>query len=264
MCSSILAQATMELICRGSYISWSLPKYTNIILTSNPDNSEYQVVTLDAAQKTRFINFPIKFDLPVWSQWAEVEGLDSRGINFLLSYPEILESKDGVNKANSRSYTMFINAISGISDWSKPENLCLILDISKGCFPFDKDNIIGGLFTTFIANKLDKLISPKDMLLKSWETVAPQIKSCVYDGDMYRPEIASVLATRLLNYSMVYFETKGCKSAVVQDRLLDIINSKDKLFTEDLIFNVIKNLATKYAAKMNKVLMIPSIRMKLL
>ena len=56
MCSSILAQATMELICRGSYISWSLPKYTNIILTSNPDNSEYQVVTLDAAQKTRFIN----------------------------------------------------------------------------------------------------------------------------------------------------------------------------------------------------------------
>lgn len=263
-CSSILAQATMELICRGSYISWDLPKYTNIILTSNPDDGDYQVVTLDSAQRTRFINFPIKFDLLAWSQWAEVEGLDSRGINFLLSYPEILESKDGVNKANSRSYTMFINAISGISDWSKPENLCLILDISKGCFPFDKDNIIGGLFTTFIANKLDKLISPKDMLLKSWETVAPQIKSCVYDGDMYRPEIASVLATRLLNYSMVYFETKGCKSAVVQDRLLDIINSKDKLFTEDLIFNVIKNLATKYAAKMNKVLMIPSIRMKLL
>lgn len=262
--SSILVQATNELICRGTYVSWNLPKYTTIALTTNPDNGEYQVTTMDEAQKTRFINFPIRFDLSVWSSWAEFAGLDSRGINFLLSYPEVLESKDGVNKANSRSYTMFINAISGIDDWSAPENLALILNISKGCFSFDKGNIIGGLFTTFIANKLDKLVSPKDMLLQSWDTVKGKIKRCVYDDGEYRPEIASVLATRLLNYSMVYFGTKGCKSSVVQDRLLDIINSEDKLFSEDLIFNIVKNLATKYSAKMNKVLMIPAIRAKLL
>lgn len=262
--SSILVQATNELICRGTYVSWNLPKYTTIALTTNPDNGEYQVTTMDEAQKTRFVNFSIRFDLSVWASWAEFAGLDSRGINFLLSYPEVLESKDGVNKANSRSYTMFINAISGIDDWSAPENLALILNISKGCFPFDKDNIIGGLFTTFIANKLDKLVSPKDMLLQSWDTVKGKIKKCVYDDGEYRPEIASVLATRLLNYSMVYFGTKGCKSSVVQDRLLDIINSEDKLFSEDLIFNIVKNLATKYSAKMNKVLMIPAIRAKLL
>lgn len=263
--NSVIMNCVMEIICTGKYMTWELPKYTTLVLSSNPDSGEFNVQSQDSAILTRYVNFPVKFDVKVWSDYAERAGIDDRVINFALSYSsEIFESKDGVNVVNARSYTMFGNAISGISDWSKPENLCLILDISKGCFPFDKDNIIGGLFTTFIANKLDKLISPKDMLLKSWETVAPQIKSCVYDGDMYRPEIASVLATRLLNYSMVYFETKGCKSAVVQDRLLDIINSKDKLFTEDLIFNVIKNLATKYAAKMNKILMIPSIRMKLL
>lgn len=263
-CSSILAQATMELICRGTFISWSLPKYTNIILTSNPDNGDFQVVTLDSAQRTRFVNFNIKFDLNNWAYWAESVGLDSRGQNFLLSYPEILESKDGVNKANARSYTMFINAISGIKDWSTTESLSLILNIAKGCFPFDKDNVIGGLFTTFIANKLDKLISPKDLLLKGWDSVKKEIKDCVYDGDKYRPEIANVLATRLLNYTLLYFDTKGSKSAVVQDRLLDIINSKEKLFTEDLIFNIVKTLATKHSTKMNKILMIPSIRQKLL
>ena len=63
--------------------------------------------------------------------------MEGRGINFALSYPEIFESKDGVNKINSRSYTMFINAISGIDDWSKSENLALILNVAKGAFPFD-------------------------------------------------------------------------------------------------------------------------------
>lgn len=258
-------QATMELICTGKYISWNLPKNTTICLSSNPDDGQYQVTALDSAQLSRMVNFPVKFDINVWARYGEEVGMDSRVLNFALSYSsELFESKDGVNVVNARSYTMFGNAISGIDDWSTPENLALILNISKGCFPFDKDNIIGGLFTTFIANKLDKLVSPKDMLLQSWNTVKDKIKKCVYDDGEYRPEIASVLATRLLNYSMVYFGTKGCKSSVVQDRLLDIINSEDKLFSEDLIFNVVKNLVTKYSAKMNKVLMIPAIRAKLL
>ncbi len=263
--NSVIMNCVMEIICTGKYMTWELPKYTTLVLSANPDSGEFLVQAQDSAILTRYINFPVKFDINVWARYGEEVGIDSRVLNFALSYStELFESKDGVNVVNARSYTMFGNAISGIDDWSTPENLALILNISKGCFPFDKDNIIGGLFTTFIANKLDKLISPKDMLLQSWETVKPKIKSCVYDGDTYRPEIASVLAARLLNYSMVYFGTKGCKSSVVQDRLLDIINSKEKLFTEDLIFNIIKNLATKYSAKMNKILMIPAIRAKLL
>jgi len=50
--SSMLLQAVMELINTGSYISWKLPKYTNIVLTSNPDSGEYSVQTLDNAQKS--------------------------------------------------------------------------------------------------------------------------------------------------------------------------------------------------------------------
>ena len=264
--SSLFMQATMELICTGKYFSWSLPKNTNIVLSTNPDSSNYQVTTLDEAQASRFVNFNIKFDLDCFAKWAEAAELNNKGINFALTYPEIFESKDGVNKVNARSYTMFINAISGIEDWSDPKNLALILNISKGCFSFDKDNIIGSLFTSFIANKLDKLISPKDMLMEPWDKVKTRIENCVWDSDKkYHPEIASVLGTRLLNYSMLYLEGKGNKVSVVQDRLIDIVNYKEvKLFNEDIIYHVIKTLAVKYAAKMNKLLMIPSIKAKLL
>ena len=89
-------------------------------------------------------------------------------------------------------------------DWSDPASLALILNISKGCF-HDTDNIVGSLFTNFIANKLDKLVSPEDMLLQGWDTVSKKIEKCVWDGDQYHPEIAAVLHTRLLNYAQVFW-----------------------------------------------------------
>jgi MoxR-like ATPase len=48
-------QAVMELIDRQTYVSWKLPKDWHIVLTSNPDNGEYNVNSTDPAQKTRFI-----------------------------------------------------------------------------------------------------------------------------------------------------------------------------------------------------------------
>ena len=256
-------QATMELIDRGEYISWKLPKNCTIVLTSNPDNGDYNVSTMDNAQKTRYINFEIDFDVNVWARWAETDKLDSRAINFALLYPEIFEKEGNVQKINPRSYVTFCNAISGLKDWSTSANLAMILNIAKGCFT-SKENIVGNLFTTFIANKLDKLIAPKDMLFEPWDTVKTKIKSCVYDSNGYRPDIASVLSTRLLNYSLLYFGEKGAKTEVVQDRLLEFINSPEPLLTEDLLFHLIKTITTKFSGRANKLIMNPKIRAKIL
>ena len=62
------------------------------------------------------------------------------------------ENEQHMHPVNARNYTMFINTISGIEDWSKTDSLELILQIASGAFVDDKDNIIGSLFTTFIAN----------------------------------------------------------------------------------------------------------------
>lgn len=50
--NALFMQATMELINEGKYISWSLPKNTSICLTTNPDDGEFSVQSLDPAQKT--------------------------------------------------------------------------------------------------------------------------------------------------------------------------------------------------------------------
>ena len=47
-----LMHACMELILTQGYVSWKLPKKTSIILTSNPDNGQYNVSSMDPAQRT--------------------------------------------------------------------------------------------------------------------------------------------------------------------------------------------------------------------
>lgn len=268
--NSLFMQACMELINTGSYVSWKLPKYTSIVLTTNPDNGGYSVSSLDSAQKSRFCSFSIKFDINAFAEWAERFGMDNRAQNFALYYSSELFDPNHPNHLetiNPRSYTTFTNIISGIKDWDKPESLALILNISKGCF-HDPNNVVGSLFTTFIANKLDRLVSPEDMLMKKWETVREEIERCVYEKDDYHPEIAAVLNTRLLNYSVNYLKD-GNKADVVCNRLLDLVDNSNSttekhLFSEDLIFSIVKTIVAKFPAKTNKLLLNPAIRKKIL
>lgn len=263
--NSMFMQATMEIINTASYISWKLPKYTSIVLSSNPDDGQFSVTSLDNAQKTRFINFNLKLNIEDWAKWAESAEIDGRAINFELLYgEEIFKKHNNVQAVNPRSYTTFCKAISGLKDWNNPDTLALILQISKGCFLNDKDNIIGNLFTTFIANKLDKLIQPKDMLELKWETLEPKMKNCVYDNGTFRPEIASVLTIRFMNYILHLFSVKGgIKESIVYDRILEIVDNEEMLFSEDLIFHLIKNLVSQYPGRTGKLLMNAKIRNKI-
>ena len=258
-----MIQATMELIDRGQYVSWSLPPKTTIVLSSNPDNGDYSVSTLDNAQKTRYMSFSVDFDIEVWAKWAEFEGLDSRTINFALSNPEIFKKQGGVQTVNARSYTTFANTIAGFKDFSTRETLSKILNIASGCFT-NENNTVGTLFTAFIANKLDKLTSPKEMLLTGWDTLKVELQNCLYDGNNYRADIANVLSTRFLNYVEFYFDQPNCKSDVVIKRMLDFIDSDVVLLSEDLIYHLVKNLTTKYPQRTNKLLMNPKVISKLL
>lgn len=262
--NSMFMQATMEIINTASYISWSLPKYTSIVLSSNPDDGAYQVSSLDDAQKTRMVNFNIKLSIEEWAKWAESANIDSRAINFELLYGnEIFKEHHNVQTINPRSYTTFCKAISGLKDWSNSETLGFILQISKGCFLNDKDNIIGNLFTTFIANKLDKLIQPKDMIELKWEILEPKMRDCVYDNGVYRPEIASVLTTRFMNYILYKFSIKGgITESTVYNRILEIVDNEETLFSEDLIFHLVKTLISKYPGRTGKLLMNAKIRNK--
>lgn len=259
-------QATMELIDRGEYISWSLPENWTILLSSNPDNGDYNVSSLDNAQKTRYISFELDFDKDAWAEWAEKEKINGVCINFALQYPEIFKKEGSVQTVNPRSLVTFFNTISGLKDFDSSDSLYKIMLIAKGCFT-SKENIVGNLFTMFINNRLHQLIQPEDMLFKDWVTVSKQLSHCIYSGenDSYRADIGATLTTRFINYIQNYFDTnKNADTAIVCSRILEIINNEKLLLAEDLVFNLIRNLVGKYPTRTNKLLMNPKVMQKII
>jgi hypothetical protein len=235
-------QATMELLDRQEYVSWKLPKDWHIILTTNPDNGDYNVTSLDVAQKTRFISVELKFDVDVWAKWAETAGIDGRCINFLLMHPESI-----TQRINPRSVTTFFNAITSIEDFDS--NLPLIQMIGEGSVGPE----FAGLFTMFINNKLDRIISPKDILEKDTQYVLNTLTHVIGKDDEYRADIASVLATRLVNYSL-NFSTKHSIPQEMVDRLV-VLSTESNVFTEDLKYRLVKDIINGNKVKFAKLIM---------
>lgn len=222
-------QATMTLIDEQAYASWKLPKNWHILLTTNPDNGDYNVTSLDIAQKTRFISTEVKFDVNIWAKWAEKANIDSRCINFLLMNPELVSQR-----INPRMITTFFNSISSIQDFSK--NLPIIQMIGEGSV----GNDFASMFTMFINNKLDKIIGPKDIFEKDEQYVLNTLKAAVGDGEDFRADLSSVIATRVVNYSLTFAEKNTVSQPMVQ-RLIKLTTECDS-FTDDLRYYIIKEL----------------------
>ena len=222
-------QATMEILDRQEYVSWKLPKNWHVILTSNPDNGDYNVTSLDVAQKTRFISVEMKYDVAVWAKWAETTEIDGRCINFMLMHPELV-----TQRVNPRAITTFFNAISSIPKFE--EQLPLIQMIGEGSVGAD----FSSMFTMFINNKLDKIVSPEDILTKDEAYVKGAILASVGRDDDFRADLASVIATRVINYALTVAE-KGSVSKPMIDRLAKLTTEFDG-FTNDLRYYMVKEI----------------------
>jgi hypothetical protein len=221
-------QAVMELIDRQQYISWKLPKDWHIILTANPDNGDYLVNSIDNAQKTRFISVNLKFDLKCWGKWAEENKLDGRCINFLLMHPELV-----TKEVNSRSVSMFFNSISSIKTFE--DKLPLIQMIGEGSVGSE----FSTLFTMFINNKLDKMISPENIMTQDEHYVLNTLKGLVGKDKEYRADIAATLGTRLANYLEFYAKENKIEKDTIE-RVSKIVT--EKVFATDICYNMIKSI----------------------
>lgn len=231
--NQLFIQATMELISRQEYVSWKLPPDSHIILTTNPSDGEYTVNELDVAQRTRFIGVNLKWNAERWAEWAERTDVDSRAINFVLQSPEIVEKE-----VNPRSLTMFFDAISSIPDFNEKNALGLVQMIGEGCVGVTTST----MFTAFINNRMDKMISPKAMLeTQDLDEVITKLKSSIHPkGENYRSDIASILSMRLLNYSLMLGEKKKVTDFIIK-RLIALITN-EQIFTNDIAYVVAKKL----------------------
>ena len=236
-------QATMEILDRQEYISWSLPKNWHVILTTNPDNGEYQVTSLDDAQKTRFISTEVKFDAGVWARWAEKVNIDGRCINFLLMNPEIV-----TQKVNPRSITTFFNSISSIQKFE--DQLPLINMIGDGSIGEEPS----ALFAMFINNKLDKIISPEQILTNDdWNYVKGSLSGCIGKDDDFRADISSIISTRIINFASMTAD-KGSVPQKMIDRIISLVTDCDS-FTDDLRYYMVKEILNGHKAKFSKLML---------
>lgn len=242
-------QAIMTLIEEYRYGSWELPKNTVIILTSNPDNGEYTVTSMDLAQKTRMRFLKMEFHPESWAIWAEGNGIDNRCINFVLQNGELFETKkDGIGQGkdyNARSMTKFFQDIGELDDFSTPENLSYIRICGQGCV----GEHFSGMFTTFIQNKLDKLPNPKDLIFGKLEnSISLLMDICGdYTKDKYHQATASVVAKRLVNFAIYGNHEKWGKEE--NNTFIELM--KLNCFAEDLKLYMARQLASTEAEKHN-------------
>lgn len=239
-------QAVMEICDRQEYVSWGLPKNWHVILTSNPDNGDYNVTSLDVAQQTRFVSVDIKFDEKIWAKWAESVGMDGRCINFLLMHPELV-----TQKVNPRSFTTFFNSISSIKSFI--DELPIIQMIGEGSVGTD----FAGLFVMFINNRMDKIISPEIIMTKDKGYVFGELKSIIGEGDVFRADISSVLATRIVNYLLNFAKSNPISGDILK-RIEDLFTDCES-FTPDLKYYIVKEVVNGNKQKFGKLIMNPEI-----
>lgn len=239
-------QATMELIDRQEYISWKLPKNWHIILSTNPDDGDYNVTSMDAAQRGRFLSVQMKFDMDCWSEWAESAGVDGRCINFVLMHPEVMN-----DKVDPRSVVKFFNGISSIKSFV--DELDMIEMVGEASIGQE----FATTFALFINNKLDKLIPPKTILThKDYDKVKETLRATIGKDSTYRADIAAVLSRRIMNYALFMVKEKQMNSATI-DRIMDLMT--EDIFTDDLKYFVVNQLFNQERAVFQKMLLNPKV-----
>jgi hypothetical protein len=188
-----ILRGIMQLLQNYELVSWKLPEDWMIVLTANPDGGDYSVTAMDDAMLTRMMHVTMEFDVKVWARWAQQAGIYPTGIDFVLTYPEVVNG----TRTTPRSLVQFFNALASITDLK--QQLDLVKMLADGCLNTETT----ASFITFINMDMDKIISPEDILHASvFKIIEGQLKNLV-DGKTKRMDILSVIMTRLTNY-LVY------------------------------------------------------------
>jgi hypothetical protein len=148
---------------------------------------------------------------------------------------------------NARAFVTFFNAIATIEDFEK--NLPMIQMLGEGAIGPEAST----LFTAFINNKLDKIISPKDLITHTNESyVIGLLNDSVNVAGNFRADISSVIATRVINFCSALADSNKVDQAVI-NRLIKLTTDCEG-FNDDLKYYIIKELIGNHKVKFAKLL----------
>ncbi len=223
-----ILRGLMQLLQNFELAGWKLPRKWQIILTANPDGGDYSVTPMDDAMLTRMLHVTLRFDPKRWAAWAEKNGVDPRGIAFVLTYPEVVTGE----RTTPRTLVQFFDRIAGIEDLKKEIDLVTIL--GESCL--DKSTV--SAFIAFVNTNLEELVSPEDILsAKKLDAIASRLGKLV-DRDVKRVDILNAVCTRLVNHLAL---RKGALDAKELSNLKDFV--KLSLLPEDMRLALAQDLS---------------------
>lgn len=208
----------MELINKGKYSNWNLPKGSTIVLSTNPsDNNEYQVMSQDAAQEDRYLKLKVQFDFDDWFKdfcipYFDLYKQDSRISGFALTIKEAFHNNKD-NAITVRKFTNLMRTISCYKNWESDEVKLKISVLSQS---------LGSEFFTLFSN----YVASSDYKLKS---ITELIKMSQKDFDDYIKEVTENRKDISLLYTnrfIAYFDNKTEEN----------FKEKETLDTLDMIF----------------------------
>ncbi|MFC6632761.1 AAA family ATPase [Microbulbifer taiwanensis] len=189
-----ILRGIMQLLQNHELISWALPQGWQMVLTANPDGGDYSVTPMDDAMLTRMMHITMEFDARAWALWAEQSGVDSRGIDFVLTYPELVSGE----RTTPRSLVQFFHGIAAIEDLRA--ELPLVNILARSCL----DEVTCNAFIAYVEQNLGKLVSPQAIVDAEdfAASIGPHIEKSA-GGPSPRIDILATLCTRLYHYLRV-------------------------------------------------------------
>ncbi len=184
-----ILRGCMQLLQNFELTSWKLPPKWQIVATANPEGGDYSVTPMDGAMLTRMLHATLKFDPKIWAEWAYAANVDERGIAFVLTYPELVNS----DRTTPRSLTQFFEQITSIDDLKGNLQLVEALALSS------LDEVTVSSFISFVNDELTQLIDPEEILdAKDFKTIEKRIKDIsIDDSGAKRVDRLATMCSRL-------------------------------------------------------------------
>ena len=212
-----ILRGCMQLLQNFELSSWKLPPKWQIVATANPEGGDYSVTPMDGAMLTRMLHTTLKFDAKIWAEWAQNAKVDPRGISFVLTYPELVNS----DRTTPRSLTQFFEQIESIDDLK--DNIGMVESLGLSSL----DEVTVSSFIAFINDELTQIIDPEEILdAKDFNTISKKIENISTDKTgVKRVDRLSTMCSRLYIklISNQYKSTKSHSKNLIDFLLLDII-----------------------------------------
>ena len=184
-----ILRGCMQLLQNFELTSWKLPPKWQIVATANPEGGDYSVTPMDGAMLTRMLHATLKFDAKIWAEWAYAANVDERGIAFVLTYPELVNS----DRTTPRSLTQFFEQIASIENLK--DNLQLVQALALSSL----DEVTVSSFIAFVNDELTQLIDPEEILdAEDFKSIEKRIKEIsVDDSGAKRVDRLATMCSRL-------------------------------------------------------------------